>query len=148
MIDLTIAEIKEYYPVTDSLTQAKINDLTKFVKNNIFIQMFGLAISKEIFDLTILDSASVNFIGFRKFLSLCVANELIKNSYIHTNAGLKIVNQQNWQTPTMQQKVAPLNDLSATIENQFLEAKKILVILGKISNNEYQSYGSFKIIKI
>jgi len=148
MINLFINEIKEFYPVTDSLTQVKIDDLTNFVKNNIYVQMFGLAISNEIFNQIITDNATVNFIGFKKFTALCVANELIKNNYVHTNAGLKIVNQQNWQTPRLNEKVSVLNDLSATIENQFVEAKKILVLLNKITNNKFQSYGSFKITAI
>ena len=50
MIDLIlISELKEFYPVTDSLSQDKIDTQMGFVKNNTFLQMFGLSISNKIF---------------------------------------------------------------------------------------------------
>ena len=148
MIQITITQIKQYYPVTDSLQQTKINDYTNFVKHNIFVAMFGLAISNEIFNGTIVNSKNVDFVGFTNLVAICVANELIKNLTVHTNAGLKIVNQPNWQALNVAQKQTKVNDLSGLIENQFLEAKKVLVTLGKITTNKFQNYGSFKIEKL
>jgi len=146
--NITVDELKEFYPVTDSLSQEKINSLMGTVKNTTFIQMFGLAISKEIFSGTIVNSDSNDFLGFRKFVALCVVGQMLKNTYIHTNAGLKAINQQNWSSPKISEKHIDIMDINSTIENQFVEAKKILVSLGKISNNEYSGYSAIKITKV
>lgn len=141
---ILISELKEFYTVTDSLSQDKINTQMGFVKNNTFLQMFGLAISTKIFEGTIADSASVDFIGFRKFVALCIVGQLVEDAWIHTNAGLKIVNQPGWTNS----KNTPLNKISNTIENQFVEAKKILIELGEIPNNKFRSSATFNIEKI
>lgn len=146
--DISLLEVQEFYPLTDSLSQAKINLIAKSVKNNTFLQMFGLSISNKIFDETIADSKNNNFIGFRKFIALCIVSQLVEDSFVHTNAGLKMINQQNWNSPKVNEKTNPLNKINATIENQFIEAKKVLILLGEISENKYKSYGTIKIEKI
>lgn len=146
--NITLAEIKKFYPVTDSLSQQKINDLANFVKFNTFVQMFGLSISTKIFEGTIEDSDSENFIGFRAFVALCIAGQLIEETYIHTNAGLKMIGGTNWNSPKVSEKNNTLVKLGNTIENQFVEAKKILQADGFISANTYAGYSSFRIDKI
>ena len=146
--NISLSEIKEFYPITDSLTQDKINTLTSFVKSNTFLQMFGLALADKIFSGEILDNGTPDFIGFRKFVCLCIANQLIKDTFVHTNAGLKIVNQQNWQSPKINEKIILVNELQATVENQFLAAKKILIELNYIPKNTYAGYSSIKIDRV
>ena len=149
MIDvILISELKEFYPVTDSLSQDKIDTQMGFVKNNTFLQMFGLSISNKIFDGNIADSANADFIGFRKFVALCIVGNLIEDSFVHTNAGLKIISQPGWSSPKTNEKSNPLNKITNTIEMQFVEAKKILISLGEISENKFKGYGTFNIEKI
>jgi hypothetical protein len=148
MTDITLSEVQEYYPLTDSLSQGKINLVAKSVKNNTFLQMFGLSISNRIFDGTIPNSDDENFIGFRKFIALCIVGQLVEDSFIHTNAGLKMVSNTNWTTPKVNEKTNPLNKINTTIESQFIEAKRVLCDLGEISKNKYAGYASFKIEKI
>ena len=145
---ILISELKEFYPITDSVSQGKIDTQMGFVKNNTFLQMFGLAISTKIFSGDIDDSASADFIGFRKFVALCIVGNLIEDSFVHTNAGLKIVSQNGWQSPKTNEKSNPLNKISNTIENQFVEAKKILMLLEEIPKNKYVGYGTFNIERI
>ena len=142
---ILISELKEFYPITDSVSQGKIDTQMGFVKNVTFLQMFGLAISTKIFSGDIDDSASADFIGFRKFVALCIVGNLIEDSFVHTNAGLKIVSQNGWQSPKTNEKSNPLNKISNTIENQFVEAKKILMLLEEIPKNKYVGYGTFEV---
>jgi len=145
---ILLSELKEFYPVTDSLSQDKINTQMNFVKNTTFLEMFGLSISKEIFAGTIPNSDSADFIGFRKFVALCIVGLMLEDTFTHTNAGLKIINQQNWNSPKVTEKNNTLSKINSTIENQFQEAKKILLSLEKISNNKYSGFSAFKITKI
>jgi hypothetical protein len=146
---ILLSELKEFYPVTDSLSQDKINTQMNFVKNTTFLQMFGLAISKEIFAGTIPVTETADFLGFRKFAALCIVGLLLEDTYTHTNAGLKIINQQNWNSPKLSEKnITTVYKINSTIENQFIEAKKILVSLGKIPDNKYSGYSAIKITKI
>jgi len=110
---ITLAEVKEFYPVTDSLLLAKIDTVMLHVKNVIFLQMFGYAITVKIFSGDILDSAAEEFMGFRKFVALNIAAYFAGEVFTHTNAGLKAINQPNWQTATKLDKnttVMPLSD--------------------------------------
>lgn len=148
MPTITLADIKTFYPVTDSLSQQKIDDLTNFIKFNTFIQMFGLANTNEIFSQAIPDSVTLDFIGFKKFVSLCIVGQLIEDTFVHTNAGLKIVGQPQWSSPRVSEKNNTLVKINNTIENQFIEAKKILTTLGKIPANTYAGYSSFRVDKV
>lgn len=146
--NITLAEIQEYYPVTDSLAQAKINMYMNYVKNITFLAMFGNFISAQIFDGTIEDSASNDFIGFRKFVAMCIADRIDEEVHTHTNAGLKTINQPNWSTPKTSEKTQDLMDLRNAVENQFFEAKKILKTLDQTPENDYQANSSFQIDRI
>ena len=145
---ILVSEIKKFYPVTNSLAQAKIDEFMTYVQNITFMQMFGLSISTRIFSGEISDQASENFIGFRAFVAMCIAGQLCEETYVHTNAGLKAINQPNWSSPTAQTKNTTLIKLNNAIEVQFIEAKKILATASEKPANTYEPYSSFQIDKI
>lgn len=146
--NITAAEIKKFYPVTNSLSQDKIDTFMTFVQNIIFMQMFGTDITTRIFAGAIADQTTVNFIGFRALVSMCIAGQLCEETYIHTNAGLKAINQPNWASPTAATKNTTLIKLNNAIEVQFVEAKKILRTATETPSNVYDPYSSFQIHKI
>lgn len=145
---ILVSEIQKFYPVTDSLSQKKIDESMNFVKNVTFLQMFGFEISTKIFAGTIVDSANANFMGFRKFAAMCIAGQFCEETFIHTNAGLKVINQPNWSSPTAAAKNTTLMKLNNAIEVQFIEAKKVLNTLTETPANTYEAYSSFQIDKI
>ncbi len=63
----TIAELKEFYPVSQSLPTEKIEEFSTYVLNHLFLKMFGFEAANKIIAGTIPDSASGTFIGFKKF---------------------------------------------------------------------------------
>jgi hypothetical protein len=146
--NITLSEVQEFYPVTASLDQTKINILAKHVKNVVFLQMFGYSISTEIFSGVIPDSQAGEFIGFRALVAMCIARQQVQEVYVHTNAGLKAVNQPNWSSPALTSKHTSLLELNNAVELQFLEAKKALSLLNEKPLNSYEPYSSFKIDKI
>jgi len=146
--NITVAELQQFCSVSDSLSQHKINETMNNVKNITFLEMFGNAISTKIFDGTIADSANAAFIGFRKFVCLCMAGNFCEETYIHTNAGLKAINQPNWSSPTAMTKNTTLIKINNVIEAQFREAKKILRDSQEDPSNDYAPYSSFQIDKV
>lgn len=146
--NLTVNDLQEFYPVTDSLTQHKIGQLTSMVKTVTFMSMFGLELSNKIFAGEIADSASDNFIGFKKLVALCIVGQLIEDTFIHTNAGLKVVNQPSWSSPRVAEKNTQLMKINNTIEAQFTEAKKILAEAGALTANTYSGFSAFNIRKV
>lgn len=145
---ITVAELQEFYPVTDSLSQAKIDANMNQVKNLTFLEMFGNAISVKIFSGAIANSENDDFIGFRKFTALCIAAQMCEETYIHTNAGLKAINQPNWTSPTPSAKSTTLIKINNAVEAQFLEAKKVLDLLSEVPKNDYEGYSSIQIERI
>lgn len=146
--NILLTEIQEYYPVSESLSQAKINAVMKHVKNVTFLEMFGFEISTKIFDGTIADSANDTFMGFRKFVAMCIARQQVEETYVHTTAGLKAINQPNLSSPTAATKNTTLMQLNNAVEAQFIEAKKILTGLDEKPTNTYEPYSSFQIDRI
>jgi hypothetical protein len=146
--NITLAEIQEYYPVSESLSQLKIDAVMQHIKNVTFLEMFGFEISTKIFDGAIADSASAAFMGFRKFVAMCIARQQVEETYVHTTAGLKAINQPNWSSPTAATKNTTLMQLNNAVEAQFIEAKKVLKLLDKTPTNDYDPYSSFQIDKI
>lgn len=146
--NITVAELQEFYPVTGSLSDKKINEVANHVKNITFLGMFGAELSKKIFDGTIADSANLDFIGFRKFVCLCMAGNFCEETYIHTNAGLKAINQPNWSSPTAATKNTTLLKINNVIEAQFREAKKILRAASQDPKNDFAPYSSFNIDRV
>jgi len=146
--DITLAEIKQYYPVTDSLSQDKINTAMNHVKNVIFLEMFGFSLSSKIFTGEVSDSAGEDFMGFRLFTALNIAAYFAGEVYTHTNAGLKAISQPNWSNPAKADKSTTLMPLSDAVTAQFLEAKKVLDLLSLPPKNDFVPYSSFQIEKI
>lgn len=146
--NISLLEIQEYYPVTESLSQLKIDAVMKHVKNVTFLEMFGFELSTKIFSGDIEDSASSEFMGFRKFVAMNIARQQVEETYIHTNAGLKAINQSNWTSPTAMTKNTTLMQLNNAVESQFVEAKKVLRLLDETPANTYTPYSSFKIEKV
>lgn len=146
--NITVSELQAFYPVTDSLSDHKINEAMNQVKNLTFLEMFGAELSKKIFDGTIPDSATTEFIGFRKFVCLCMAGNFCEETYIHTNAGLKAINQPNWSSPTAMTKNTTLIKINNVIEAQYREAKKILRASDQEPKNDFAPYSSFQIDRI
>lgn len=142
---ITLAEVKEFYPVTDSLLQAKIDTVMLHVKNVIFLQMFGYAITNKIFTGDIVDSAAEEFMGFRKFVALNIAAYFAGEVFTHTNAGLKAINQPNWQTATKLDKNTTVMPLSDAVTAQFIEAQKILQAVDEEPTNNYVPYSGIQI---
>jgi len=122
----TLAELKQFYPTTGSLETSKIQELTDYVKNHIFLKMFGFEASTKISDGTIGDSASSTFLGFQKFLALCVAYQQERDPLMSTNFGSKIISRANVTDPTNNQKSITLGDLEGTISIHYAEAWKIV----------------------
>lgn len=145
---ITLAEVKEFYPVTDSLNQAKIDDVMRHVKNVIFLEMFGFSITTKIFSGEIEDSADDAFMGFRNFTALNMAAYFANEVFTHTNAGLKAINQPNWSNPTKQEKNTSTMAINDAVTAQFIEAQKVLKLLDEKPANDYAPYSSFQIDKI
>ncbi len=122
----TLAELKQFYPTTGSLETSKIQELTDYVKNHIFLKMFGFEAATKIADGTIGDSASSTFLGFQKFLALCVAYQQERDPLMSTNFGSKIISRANVTDPTNNQKSITLGDLEGTISIHYAEAWKIV----------------------
>lgn len=149
--NISVGEIKKYFPVTSSLSQTKIDENMEYVKNITFMEMFGVDISERIFSGDIAEpdlTTHKGFIGFRKFVALCIAANLAEEAHIHTNAGLKLINQPNWSSPKPQDKVTTLVKLNNAIEKQFQEAKKILSAEDEKPDNDYDGYSSFNFERI
>lgn len=145
---IVLAEVKEFYPVTDSLAQEKIDAVMLHVKNVIFLQMFGFSITAKIFSGDIADSAADEFMGFRKFVALNIAAYFAGEVFTHTNAGLKAINQPNWQTATKQASSTTVMPLSDAVSAQFIEAQKILQALDQEPVNNYVPYSGIEIHRI
>lgn len=146
-----LGEIKAYFPVTSSLTQDKIDENMNYVRNITFMEMFGVDITSRIFSGDIAEpdlTENKDFIGFRKFVALCIAANFAEESHIHTNAGLKLINQPNWSSPKAQDKVTTLVKLNNAIEKQFQAAKRILESDAEKPDNDYDGYSSFNFERI
>lgn len=145
ILTIVLPEVKEFYPVTDSLSQSKIDDVMRHVKNVIFLQMFGFAITEKIFSGDIADSAADEFMGFRKFVALNIAAYFAGEVFTHTNAGLKAINQSNWQTATKSDSSTTVMPLSDAVTAQFIQAQKILKASEQYPNNNYVPYSGIEI---
>lgn len=122
----TLSELKQFYPTTGSLETSKIQELKDYVINHVFLKMFGFEASTKISDGTIGDSASSTFLGFQKFLALCVAYQQERDPLMSTNFGSKIISRANVTDPTNNQKSITLGDLEGTISIHYAEAWKIV----------------------
>lgn len=143
----TISELKEFYPTSASLTQERINDVSAYVKNHLFLKMFGFEVTEKIFKGEIQNGNSEKFIGFQKLYNLCVAYQQEKDPLMSTNFGSKIISRQNVTDPSNNQKSIILIDLEQTIA---IHQRNALLYLGQKCNEKINNIGyfSYKISKI
>jgi hypothetical protein len=144
----TLQELKEFYPTTGSLEPSKIDEVTNFVKNNIFLEMFGYQAASQIIDGTIGDSASGTFLGFQKFLALCVAYQQERDPLMSTNFGSKVISRPNVVDPTNNQKSITLIQLEKTISIHYKEALKIVTNKNCANVPTWGGYFSYSVKKL
>jgi hypothetical protein len=144
----TIADLKEFYPVSESLPTAKILEFSSYVKNHLFLKMFGFEASNKILSGTIPNSNSETFIGFQKFFNLCVAYQTIKDPLVSTNFGAKIVTRQGVSDPSNNQKSIVLIDIENTISTHLIGGVGVLKTLNFKDIPSWGGYFSYKISKI
>lgn len=126
LITPTLQQLKEFYPTTGSLETSRVQEVADYVKNHIFLKMFGFEASIKIASGDIPDSADVNFIGFQKFFALCVAYQQERDPLMSTNFGSKIISRANVTDPTNNQKSITLGDMEGTISIHYQEALRVL----------------------
>ena len=144
----TLAQIKEFYPSSTSLAADKITEVANYVKNHVFLKMFGFEATTKIMAGTIADSASATFIGFQKFYALCVAYQQEKDPLMSTNFGSKIISRPNVTDPTNSQKSITLIDIEGTIS---YHARAALTVIGTTDCKGVPTWGgyfSYKVSKI
>lgn len=144
----TLQELKEFYPTSESLETFKIFEVSNYVKNHLWLKMFGFEASTKIYNGTITNSASSNFIGFQKFFALCVAYQQEKDPLISTNFGSKIISRQNVVNPTNNEKSITLADMEGTISIHYKEALKIVNVAKCGGVPSWGGYFSYKISKL
>jgi hypothetical protein len=144
----TIQQLKEFYPTTASLETSKIQELADYVKNHIFLKMFGFEAATKIASGDIGDSASATFIGFQKFFALCVAYQQERDPLMSTNFGSKIISRANVTDPTNNQKSITLGDIEGTISIHYAEAWKIVNSSKCAGVPEWGGYFSYKISRL
>lgn len=144
----TLAQLKEFYPTTGSLEFSKIQELTDYVKSHIFLKMFGFEAATKIASGDIADSASSTFIGFQKFLALCVAYQQERDPLMSTNFGSKIISRANVVDPSNNQKSITLGDLEGSISIHYAEAWKIVNFSKCGGVPEWGGYFSYKISRL
>lgn len=144
----TIAQLKEFYPASESLSVDRITTVANYVKNHVFLKMFGFEATTKIIAGTIPESASATFIGFQKFYALCVAYQQEKDPLMSTNFGSKIISRPNVTDPTNNQKSIILIDIEGTISYHFKEALKILSTTTCQGVPTWGGYFSYKASKI
>lgn len=136
----TTEQLREFYPVSQSLPDLKRQELFNYVCNHILIKMFGFEASQQIKDGVIPDSGGSNFIGFQKFINLLCAYQEIKDPLVSTNFGAKIIDRQGSVNPSNQQKSIPLIDIEGTISAHYRIA---LGIVGKTDCKGVPSWGGY-----
>ena len=144
----TIAELKEFYPVSQSLPTEKIEEFSTYVLNHLFLKMFGFEAANKIIAGTIPDSASDTFIGFKKFYALCVAYQTIKDPLVSTNFGAKIINRAGTIDPSNNQKSIILIDIENTISLHYKEALKVIGSTNCENVPTWAGYFSYKVSRL
>lgn len=144
----TLAELKEFYPTSVSLPTEKLGEVANYVKNHIFLKMFGFEASTKIADGTIADNASVTFIGFQKFFALCVAYQQERDPLMSTNFGSKIISRPNVTDPSNNQKSITLGEMEGTISIHLREALKLVPVSRCQGVPTWGGYFSYKISRL
>jgi len=122
----TIAQIKDFYPVSASMPDTKIEEFSTYVVNHMWVKMFGYEAANKILDGTIPDSASTTFLGFQKFYALCVAYQSIKDPLVSTNFGAKVINRTGVLNPSNNDKSITLIEIEGTISTHYKKALSVI----------------------
>lgn len=144
----TLQELKAFYPTTGSLETSMIQELTDYVINHIFLKIFGYDAATQIATGVLPDSASATFLGFQKFLALCVAYQHERDPLMSTNFGSKIISRANVVDPTNNQKSITLGDIEGTISIHSREAWKIVNNAKCQGVPNWGGYFSYKISRL
>jgi len=144
----TLAQIKDFYPSSGSLSEDRLAEVANYVKNHVFLKMFGFEATTKIMAGTIPDSASASFIGFQKYFALCVAYQQEKDPLMSTNFGSKIISRPNVTDPTNNQKSITLIDIEGSISYHFSEARKVIGSTDCQGVPTWGGYFSYKVRKI
>jgi len=118
----TAQQLREFYPISASIPGTTIEEWANYVKNHIFLKMFGYEAASQIIAGTIEDNASATFIGFQKFLALCCAYVGVKDPLVSTNFGAKVIDRPGVINPTNNQKSITLIDIENTISIHYRAA--------------------------
>ena len=122
----TTQELREFYPVSKSITDERRDDLFTSVENILFVKMFGYEAAKKISEGIVPNSDSESFIGFRKFSALCCAYQEVKDPFIATNFGLKVIDRQGARNPTNNEKGITVIPLEEIIQIHYKIALKLV----------------------
>jgi hypothetical protein len=141
----TIQELKEFYPVSTSITDDKRQQLFDYVKNHVLIKMFGFQAATQIIEGAIVGGASSTFIGFQKFTALLCAYQEIKDPLVSTNFGAKIIDRTGAINPTNGQKSITLIDIENTISIHY---KTALVLINENNCQDVPNWGGYFSYKI
>lgn len=144
----TSIELREFYPVSLSLPDLKREELFNYVKNILFVEMFGFEAATKIASGTISNSASDKFIGFQKFTALCCAYQEIKDPLVSTNFGAKIIDRQGAINPSNNQKSISLIPLEQAISAHYRVALTIICNTNCKDVPNWGGYFSYKISKL
>ena len=144
----TTPQLKEFYPVSASLPEEKISESSDYVKNHLFLKMFGFEAANKVVEGSIPDSASAVFIGFQKFFALCVAYQTIKDPLVSTNFGAKIINRAGTIDPSNNQKSIILIDIENTISIHYREALKVIGSTKCENVPTWGGYFSYKVSRL
>lgn len=139
----TIQELREFYPITASLDDEKREEAANYVKNHIWVSMFGYEAAAAIYGGVIVDAAP--FIGFQKFLALCCAYYIIKDPLVSTNFGAKTIDRIGALNPTNNQKSITLIDMESTISIHY---KAALAIVSNSKCGDVPTWGGYFSYKV
>lgn len=144
----TAQQLREFYPVSTSLPEQKIEELFNYVCNILFVDMFGYSATKQIIDGDIPTDESADFIGFQKFVALCCAYQEVRDPLVSTNFGAKIIDRQGSINPSNQQKGITLIPLEKAISTHYKIALRLLNTYSCKDLPEWGGYYSYKITRL
>jgi hypothetical protein len=142
------SELREFYPISASITDDKKKELFNYVTNILFVEMFGFEIANKIKNGSISEGSSDKFIGFQKFTALCCAYQEIKDPLVSTNFGAKIIDRQGSINPSNNQKSITLISIEQAISSHYKIAYALVRDLGCSEVPNWGGYFSYKISRL
>lgn len=144
----TPQELREFYPISTSITDLKREELFNYVKNILFVKMFGYQASVQIIQGNVPDGAGDTFIGFQKFTALCCAYQEVRDPLVSTNFGAKIIDRTGVINPSNQQKSISVIPLEEAISTHYRIALGILRYSKCEGVPDWGGYFSYKIHRL